>query len=57
MFKKLFFTFLSIFLSNVLFSQTTLSAGDIAIIQYNSDGNPEEIKFITFKSLEVGTVN
>lgn len=45
--------------SNLFYSQTTLSAGDIAIIQYNSDntgGAPEIIKFITFSSFESGTV-
>lgn len=48
-----------LFMANIALGQTSLSAGDIAIIQYNSDnsgGVPEVIKFITFKSLETGTV-
>ena len=48
-----------LFMANIALGQTTLSAGDIAIIQYNADnsgGVPEVIKFITFKSLETGTV-
>ncbi|ARV15260.1 hypothetical protein [Polaribacter sp. SA4-12] len=53
--KKTILILLSIFLSNVLFSQTILSAGDIAIIQYNSDPNPEVIKFVAFRSMEPGT--
>ena len=36
-------------------SQTTLSAGDIAILQYNADGSPEVIKFLALKSMEAGT--
>lgn len=42
-------------ITNALLSQTTLSAGDIAIIQYNSDGSPEQIKFLTLTSIEAGT--
>lgn len=56
--KKIITFIFTIFLSNVLFSQTTLSAGDIAIIQYNSD-NPagvEEIKFLALRSMEAGTI-
>ena len=37
------------------FSQTTLSAGDIAILQYNADGAPEVIKFLALRSMESGT--
>jgi hypothetical protein len=36
-------------------SQTTLSAGDIAILQYNADGSPEVIQFLALKSMETGT--
>lgn len=38
------------------FSQTTLSAGDIAILQYNADGSPEVIKFVALRSMESGTI-
>jgi len=37
------------------FSQTTLSAGDIAILQYNSDFAPHAIKFLALRSMESGT--
>lgn len=46
---------LSIILSNIMLAQTTLSAGDIAIVQYNSDPDPEVIKFVAFTSMEIGT--
>lgn len=46
---------LFILLSNILFSQTTLAPGDIAIIQYNARGNPEIIKFIALTKIESGT--
>lgn len=49
----------AIIFSNIIFSQTTLSAGDIAIVQYNSDNpgsTPEVIKFVILNSLESGTV-
>ena len=36
-------------------SQTTLSAGDIAILQYNADYSPNVIKFLALKSMETGT--
>lgn len=45
----------SFFASSLLFSQTTLSAGDIAILQYNADGTPEIIKFLALRSMEAGT--
>jgi hypothetical protein len=54
--KKIILILLGIFLSNVLFSQTTLSAGDIAILQYNSDNSPEQIKFLVLRSFESGTI-
>ncbi len=47
-----------LFFCNVLFSQTTLSAGDLAILQYNSDnpgGTLEITKFIFFREIESGT--
>lgn len=56
--KLLFIVYLFLYTESI-FCQTTLTAGDIAIIQYNSDnsiGTPELIKFITFKYLEAGTV-
>ncbi len=43
-------------LSSLGYAQSTLSAGDIAIIQYNSDGNPEGIKFLALTTIESGTV-
>lgn len=45
----------TIFIANILQAQTTLSPGDIAILQYNSDGNPEVIKFVALTSMESGT--
>lgn len=43
------------FTSNIILSHTTLSAGDIAILQYNADGSPEVIKFLALRSMEAGT--
>jgi len=42
-------------LSNVGIAQTTLSAGDIAFIGWNSDGN-DDIVFLTFVDISTGTV-
>ncbi|MFK8060689.1 MAG: hypothetical protein AB8B78_11430 [Polaribacter sp.] len=53
--KKKILLILVILISNVINSQTTLVAGDIAIIQYNSDGNPEILKFVALTSMESGT--
>jgi hypothetical protein len=53
--KKTISLFISFLLSLIAFSQTTLSAGDIAILQYNADGSPEVMKFIALKSMETGT--
>lgn len=53
--KKIILLIACIFFSNIQFSQTTLAAGDIAIIQYNSRGNPEVIKFIALTNIESGT--
>lgn len=52
--KKILFLFYALFFS-LSYSQTTLSAGDIAILQYNSDGSPEVIKFLILRSIESGT--
>ena len=43
------------FLIQSIGAQTTLSAGDIAILQYNADGSPEIIKFLALRSMESGT--
>lgn len=53
--KKTIPLLISFLLSLFAYSQTTLSAGDIAILQYNADGSPEVIKFIALKSMETGT--
>lgn len=52
---KLLLFFITLFLTQIIVAQTTLSAGDIAILQYNSDGSPEVIKFIALTSIESGT--
>ena len=36
-------------------SQTTLSAGDIAILQYNADDPLKKIRFLALRSMEAGT--
>lgn len=46
---------ISIFISSLGFSQTTLSAGDIAIVGFTFD-NPDDFAFVTFVNLEAGTV-
>jgi hypothetical protein len=43
--KRKLLLFLGILLTFYVNSQTTLSAGDIAILQYNAVGSPEVIKF------------
>ena len=53
--KKNILFLTAILFSNLFYSQTTLTAGDIAIIQYNSDGNPEVLKFLALTSMESGT--
>ena len=53
--KTKFFLILFLITSS-LFSQTTLSAGDIAILQYNADGSPEVIKFLALAPMESGTI-
>ncbi|MEE9350170.1 MAG: hypothetical protein V3U80_08995, partial [Flavobacteriaceae bacterium] len=37
------------------FGQTSLEAGDLALLQYNSDGSTETIKILVLKSLEANT--
>lgn len=56
--KILTYISLCLFFTLSINSQTSLSAGDIAIIQYNArDGAlPEEIKFLALKSMETGTI-
>ncbi len=53
--KKIILFFVGIALSSSIYSQTTLSAGDIAILQYNADYSPHVIKFLALKSMETGT--
>ena len=53
--KKTIYLLIGILLSYTVNSQSTLTAGDIAILQYNADGSPEVIKFIALKSMETGT--
>jgi hypothetical protein len=53
--KRKTLLFLGILLAFKAISQTTLSAGDIAILQYNSDGSPEVIKFLALVPMESGT--
>ena len=54
--KRKILLFVGVLLTFYANSQTTLSAGDIAILQYNSDGSPDVIKFIALKSMETGTI-
>ena len=53
--KRKILLFTGILFALCVNSQTTLSAGDIAILQYNADGSPEVIKFLALKSMETGT--
>jgi hypothetical protein len=54
--KRIHFIILIFFiLLNSFYAQSTLSAGDIAIIEYNSDGTSEDIKFLALRSMEIGT--
>jgi hypothetical protein len=53
--KRKTLLFLGILLAFNAISQTTLSAGDIAILQYNADFSPHEIKFLALTSMESGT--
>jgi hypothetical protein len=54
--KRKTLLFVGILLTFYVNSQTTLSAGDIAILQYNADYTPNVIKFLALKSMESGTV-
>ena len=55
--RKIVFLIFYILFSGEIFAQTTdLGPGDIAILQYNSDASPEEMKFLALKSMESGTV-
>ena len=36
-------------------AQTTLSAGDVAVIGYNASGSPDTISFLVLKELTAGT--
>jgi hypothetical protein len=49
------FCVLVLALSNVAWAQTTLTAGDIALIGFNFD-NPDELGFVTLTDIESGTV-
>ena len=53
---KIFFILSSLLILNTsqANAQTTLSAGDIAFVEYNADGT-ENFKFVTFVSIESGT--
>ena len=54
--KRKILLLVGILLTLSINSQTTLSAGDIAILQYNADYSPHVIKFLALKSMETGTV-
>lgn len=55
--NKYLFTFLAILSGfQTLKSQTTLVAGDIAIIAYNADNVPDNFSFIPLKDLAAGTL-
>jgi Secretion system C-terminal sorting domain len=56
--KLLFFCFIFLFGNQLLHSQTTLVAGDIAIVGYNADevGNEDEFSFILLRDITAGTV-
>ncbi len=53
--KSKILLFFGLIITSFGYSQSTLSAGDIAIIQYNADGNPEIIKFLALTTIESGT--
>lgn len=54
--KILLFCSVFFFGNQLLQSQTTLVAGDIAIIGYNADNIPDNFSFLTLKDLAAGTV-
>lgn len=53
--KKLLFAVSAIFLFLKIKAQTTLSAGDIAIIGYNYDASPQEMSIVTLVNISAGT--
>lgn len=50
----LLMSFVLLFFSNMAYTQTTLSAGDLAIIGINTD-NPDDFAFVLLKDIEAGT--
>ena len=49
--KILFLFFLALFYSNLTNAQTTLAAGDLAIIGFNGD-NPDQFAFVLLVDIE-----
>ena len=54
--KNYIYALVTLLSTTFLQAQTTLVAGDIAILQYNADGSPEEIKFLALRGMEAGTI-
>jgi hypothetical protein len=52
--KKLYFLFILLISSSVSFGQTTLAAGDIAIISLQGD-DPDDFAFVTFVNIDATT--
>ena len=52
--KILFLFFLALFYSNLTNAQTTLAAGDLAIIGFNGD-NPDQFAFVLLVDIESGS--
>ncbi|MDC3319640.1 T9SS type A sorting domain-containing protein [Flavobacteriaceae bacterium] len=52
--KIIFLFFLALFYSNLTNAQTTLAAGDLAIIGFNGD-NPDQFAFVLLVDIESGT--
>jgi hypothetical protein len=52
--KKMIVTLLLLSIGSIIMGQTTLSAGDIAIVAYASV-NPDEISFVCLVNIEAGT--
>ena len=53
-FLKIAFCFFTLFYSNLINAQTTLVAGDLAIIGFNGD-NPDQFAFVLLVDIESGT--
>ena len=53
--KKLFLLFFILAISVGIFAQTSLTAGDIAIVGFNSD-DPDEFAFVCLVPLDAGTI-